>query len=115
EYRLKHYHVHLDKPKNIIISTSGFNLNGPMKTEYDYHTRVLKSKEEKDTYFTFIPEQDNDKEVYDDTTWEKSNPLLANEKIRPTLMKNLKSELNEAIQKQEMYETLVIKLIIWRQ
>ena len=112
---VKSSQVLLDNPMNIIISTSGFNLNGPMKTEYDYLTRVLKGKEENDTYFTFIAEQDNEKEVYDDTTWEKSNPLLANEKIRPTLMKNLKSELNEAIQKQDMNGTLVKNFNLWRQ
>ncbi|WP_305808910.1 terminase large subunit domain-containing protein, partial [Staphylococcus epidermidis] len=112
---VKSSQVLLDNPMNIIISTSGFNLNGPMKTEYDYLTRVLKGKEENDTYFTFIAEQDDEKEVYDDTTWEKSNPLLANEKIRPTLMKNLKSELNEAIQKQDMNGTLVKNFNLWRQ
>ncbi|MEB7763900.1 terminase large subunit [Staphylococcus pseudoxylosus] len=112
---VKSSQVLLDNPMNIIISTAGFNLNGPMKTEYDYLSKVLKGKEENDTYFTFIAEQDSEKEIYDETTWEKSNPLLANEKIRPTLMKNLKSDLNEAIQKQDINGTLVKNFNLWRQ
>lgn len=112
---VKSSQVLLDNPMNIIISTAGFNLNGPMKTEYDYLTRVLEGKEENDSYFTFIAEQDNEKEIYDSSTYEKSNPLLANKKIAPTLMKNLKSDLNEAIQKQDINGTLVKNFNLWRQ
>ncbi|MFC1256005.1 terminase large subunit [Staphylococcus xylosus] len=112
---VKSSQVLLDNPMNIIISTAGFNLNGPMKTEYDYLTKVLEGKEDNDTYFTFIAEQDNEKEIYDDTTWEKSNPLLANRKLKPTLMKNLKNDLNEAIQKQDINGTLVKNFNLWRQ
>lgn len=112
---VKSSQVLLDNPMNIIISTAGFNLNGPMKTEYDYLTRVLEGKEENDSYFTFIAEQDNEKEIYDSSTYEKSNPLLANKKIAPTLMKNLNSDLNEAIQKQDINGTLVKNFNLWRQ
>lgn len=112
---VKSSQVLLDNPMNIIISTAGFNLNGPMKTEYDYLTRVLEGKEENDSYFTFIAEQDNEKEIYDSSTYEKSNPLLANKKIAPTLMKNLKGDLNEAIQKQDINGTLVKNFNLWRQ
>lgn len=112
---VKSSQVLLDNPMNIIISTAGFNLNGPMKTEYDYLTRVLEGKEENDSYFTFIAEQDNEKEIYDSSTYEKSNPLLANKKISPTLMKNLKGDLNEAIQKQDINGTLVKNFNLWRQ
>ncbi|PTL18496.1 terminase large subunit [Staphylococcus gallinarum] len=112
---VKSSQVLLDNPMNIIISTAGFNLNGPMKTEYDYLTKVLEGKEENDTYFTFIAEQDSEKEIYDESSYEKSNPLLANDKIRPTLMKNLKSDLNEAIQKQDINGTLVKNFNLWRQ
>src|SRR5699024_2530665 len=104
---VKSSQVLLNNPMNIIISTAGFNLNGPMKAEYDYLTKVLEGKENNDTYFTFIAEQDDEKEIHDESTWIKSNPLLENEEIKPVLMKNLRTELNEAIQKQDINGTLV--------
>lgn len=112
---VKSSQVLLNNPMNIIISTAGFNLNGPMKAEYDYLTKVLEGKENNDTYFTFIAEQDDEKEIHDESTWIKSNPLLENEEIKPVLMKNLRTELNEAIQKQDINGTLVKNFNLWRQ
>lgn len=112
---VKSSQVLLNNPMNIIISTSGFNTSGPMKTEYDFLSKVLEGKQEAPTYFTFIAEQDTEKEVYDESTWEKSNPLLSIEDIKPVLMKNLRTELNEAIQKQDMNGTLVKNFNLWRQ
>src|SRR5699024_10607920 len=64
--------MQLTSPLTIIISTSGFYLNGPMYKEYEYLKRILNNGEANENYFTFIAEQDDEEEVYDETLWIKS-------------------------------------------
>lgn len=107
--------VLLDNPLTIIISTAGFNMaQAPMYQQYEYLAKVLEGKEENDSYFTFIAEQDDIEEVYDESTWEKSNPLLEIEALRPVMMQNLRDELQESVQKQDMNGVLTKNFNMWR-
>lgn len=105
----------LNNPLTIIISTAGFNMgNAPMYQQYLYLEKVLNGKEENESFFTFISEQDDIKEVYDESTWEKSNPLLEVDALRPIMMQNLRDDLQEAIAKQDMNGVLTKNYNLWR-
>lgn len=107
--------VLLNNPFLGIISTAGFHLNGPMYKEYEYITKILNGNEVNDNYFIFVAEQDNENEVHDETTWIKSNPLLEVEELKDVLMRNLRNELNEAVQKQDVNGVLVKNFNLWQQ
>ena len=56
----------LDNPLILIISTAGLDLNVPMYTiEYKYAAKILDKKTIDDSYFAFIAEQDDEKEIGD--------------------------------------------------
>lgn len=112
---LRRGQVLLDNPSLIIISTAGFNLNGPMFEEYQYITKVLNGEEQNENYFIFVAEQDDENEIHDDKTWIKSNPLFEVEEIKPTLLRNLRAEVNEGIAKQDINGILVKNFNLWRQ
>lgn len=107
--------VLLNNPMLAIVSTAGFHLNGPMYTEYEYITKILNDEEANDNYFIFVAEQDSESEVYDENLWIKSNPLLEVDELKTVLMRNLKSELNEAIQKRDLNGVLVKNFNMWQQ
>ena len=44
--------------------------------EYKYATKILDKKTVDDSYFAFISEQDDEKEIADESNWIKSNPIL---------------------------------------
>lgn len=112
---LRRGQVLLNNPSLFVISTAGFNLNGPMFEEYKYITKVLDGTETNENYFIFCAEQDNEKEIHDEETWIKSNPLLEVDSVRPVLMKNLKEEVSEGIAKQDINGILVKNFNLWRQ
>ncbi|WP_445505811.1 terminase large subunit [Niallia sp. 03091] len=106
----------LENALTLIISTAGFNLNAPMYTvEYPYVEKVLYGPEDfDDNYFAFVAEQDDEKEVYDEELWIKSNPLLEVEELKPILLRNLRKKLKEAIEKDNINPTLVKNFNMWR-
>lgn len=106
--------MQLTSPLTIIISTSGFYLNGPMYKEYEYLKRILNNGEANENYFTFIAEQDEEEEVYDETLWIKSNPLLDVKEQYDTIKRNLKKRLDEGIQKNDLSKILVKNFNLWQ-
>ena len=112
---LRRGQVLLNNPGLHIISTAGHNLAAPMYEEYGYVSKVLDGVYSNDNYFIYIAEQDNEQEMYDSSTWVKSNPLLEIEKIRPILMRNIKAEVNEGIEKQDLAGLQVKNFNMWRQ
>lgn len=106
----------LENALTLIISTAGFNLNAPMYTvEYPYVEKVLFGREDfDDNYFAFVAEQDDEKEVHDESSWIKSNPLLEVEDLKPILLRNLRKKLKEAVEKDNINPTLVKNFNMWR-
>lgn len=98
----------------VIISTAGFNLNGPMYDEYQYAKKLLKGEQKNNGYFTFIAEQDSEKEIHDEDMWIKSNPLLEVDSVRDLMMKNIKDKLTEAQAKNNIHDTLVKNFNLWQ-
>lgn len=106
--------MQLASPLTIIISTSGFHLNGPMYAEYEYLKRVLLNDETNDNYFTFIAEQDDEEEVQNEEQWIKSNPLLEVDEQRPILLRNLRKRVDEGNQKNDLGKIMVKNFNIWQ-
>src|SRR5699024_10681091 len=76
----------------IIISTAYFDLNAPMYSiEYKHCEKILNEEVEQENYFVLIYELDKEKEIYDESKWEKANPLLSVDSIHDTLMTNLRN------------------------
>lgn len=105
----------LKNPSLIIISTAGNNLNSPMYAEYEYITKLLNQEITNDNYFAYCAEQDSEDEIKDSDTWMKSNPLLEIDEIRPTLIKNIKSEVQEGLDKHDVSGIQVKNMNMWRQ
>ncbi|AMQ71829.1 MULTISPECIES: terminase large subunit [Bacillus amyloliquefaciens group] len=99
----------------LIISTAGFKLNGPMYSqEYPYVDDILSGRKENENYFAIVYEQDDEEEIYDESTWIKSNPLLEVEGLQKKLLTNLRKKLKEALDKDDLNGTLVKNFNIWQ-
>ena len=60
----------------VYITTAGSDSSVLWKPEYDYAKKVLRGIVDHPGYFTYIFEMDKDDDPYDETAWQKSNPLL---------------------------------------
>ncbi|MEX3621872.1 terminase large subunit [Viridibacillus arvi] len=58
-----------------VITTAGFDLNGPCYELYEYCCNLLKGVHENDTQFVFITQLDKDDDIWDPKNWIKANPL----------------------------------------
>ena len=112
---LRRGQVLLNNPGLHIISTAGHNLSSPMFEEYEYVSKLLDGLYTNENYFVFIAEQDDESEMYDSTTWIKSNPLLEIDAIRPVLLRNVEAEVNEGVEKQDLAGLQVKNFNMWRQ
>lgn len=67
-----------------IITTAGFNLNSPCKTEYDYGLAILNGVED-ESHFVFIAEPDPDdiigNGIWNENIWPKAHPLWTPETL----------------------------------
>lgn len=91
---LKSGQINSDNSLLAIISTSGGDLNSPMYREYKFVKKILSGTEKADRYFVAIWEQDNNEEAFDHSTWEKSNPLLANKERAATMIPSLQADVD---------------------
>lgn len=106
----------LESPLTFIISTAGFNLNGPFHAiEWEYAKKVANGKVENDTYFSYIAEQESEEEIKDESTWIKSNPILEIEGLREQVYDYLRKRLTEATEKGNLNGVLVKNFNMWRQ
>ena len=98
-----------------VISTSGLNLNVPMKDEYDMLTDVLNDKLRADKYFVAIWELDNKEEVYKQDNWIKANPLFSEPSVKKRMTDKMQSDLNLAIKQNNTIPFLVKNMNMWLQ
>ncbi len=90
-----------------IISTAGFNLHSPFKSEWDYAADVLNSKIKNDRYFAVMYCLDDPKEVFDQEKWIKANPLMSNKKIAKTMKEQIQNDLDVAVKQNNLNNVLV--------
>ena len=106
----------LDNPLILIISTAGLDLNVPMYTiEYKYATKILDKKTVDDSYFAFISEQDDEKEIADESNWIKSNPILEVPALYEKIMDYLRKRRKTSLETGEINKVLVKNFNMWRQ
>ncbi|MED4206585.1 terminase large subunit [Neobacillus mesonae] len=77
-----------------VITTAGFDLNGPCYELYEYCKKILAGLVIDETQFVFICELDKDDDIWDESNWIKANPLWTKE--------TLVSLRSEAIKAKEM-------------
>lgn len=59
-----------------VITTAGFNLNGPCFEEYEYCKNILAGVFTNETKFIFITQMDENDDIWDSKNWIKANPLV---------------------------------------
>lgn len=97
-----------------IITTAGFDLNGPCYEEYEYCCNLLKGGFENEEYFCYIAQMDKEDDIWDPLNWIKANPLVA---TLPQGMENLKRFAKEAEEKggETLRNFMTKSLNIWIQ
>lgn len=64
-----------------VITTAGFDLNGPCYELYEYCKLILQGVHSDETQFVYICELDKDDDVWDEKNWPKANPLWTEETL----------------------------------
>jgi phage terminase large subunit-like protein len=95
-----------------IITTAGFNLNGPCHTEYEYCCNVLDGIFQNDQYFIYIAQMDKKDDIWNPENWPKCNPLVAK---LPQGIENLKRFAAEAKEKggEDLRNFITKSLNVW--
>lgn len=94
-----------------VITTAGFNLNGPCKELYDYCVNVLNGFSD-ETQFVYICQMDKEDDIWDEENWPKANPLWT-----PETLTSLKADAIKAkeMQGEELRNFMTKSLNIWVQ
>ena len=62
-----------------VITTAGFNLNGPCFEEYEYCKKILGEVCKNETKFIYIAQMDEEDDTWDPKNWIKANPLVCSD------------------------------------
>lgn len=111
------YKLLVDGGKNMqeflisVITTAGFDLNSPCKALYDYCKSVLYGFPD-DTQFIYIAELDKEDDIWDESNWQKANPLWT-----PQRAENLRADAIKAKEMggEELRNFMTKALNIWVQ
>ena len=98
-----------------VISTSGLNLNVPMYDEYKLVTDILNGKTTADRYFIAVWELDDRDEVNNPEMWIKANPLMSEPHVNQRMREKLQSDLDLAVQQDNVIPFLVKNMNMWLQ
>jgi phage terminase large subunit-like protein len=95
-----------------VITTAGFNLNGPCYELYEYCCKILKGAIQDDTQFVYICQIDKNDDIWDEKNWQKANPLWT-----PETLTALKADAIKAkeIQGEELRNFMTKDLNMWVQ
>lgn len=100
-------------PLTALISTASDNLNSPMYEEYKYVTKMVEGKIKNERFFYFCAELDDISEMNNEELWIKAMPLLENEKHRPTILKNIKQDIEEQREKGNEISIQIKNFNMW--
>ncbi|AUN12699.1 terminase [Clostridium botulinum] len=76
-----------------VITTAGFNLNGPCFKLWEYCKNILDGIFTNDKQFAYIAQMDEEDDIWDSKNWIKANPLVCKDKED---LENLISDGNSA-------------------
>lgn len=105
--------VQQDESLVFIITTAGFNLDGPCYSEYLYCKEILNGVKVNDKRFIFISEMDKkDKDDLENPkNWLKANPLF---RYLKDGVEKLAQKVREGLDNQEHYRNMMTKTLnIW--
>ncbi|RYR96075.1 terminase TerL endonuclease subunit, partial [Staphylococcus pseudintermedius] len=77
--------------------------------EYKYITKILSGEVKADSYFVYCAEMDSEEEVKDESMWVKAMPLLESDEHRNTILRNVKSDIQDELEKGTSYHKILIK------
>ncbi|WP_255964223.1 terminase TerL endonuclease subunit, partial [Staphylococcus aureus] len=80
-----------------------------MYQEYKYIRRILEGKVKADNYFLYFAEMDSQDEDQDEAKWIKAMPLLESKEHRKTILQNIKSDIQDELEKGTSYHKILIK------
>lgn len=95
-----------------VITTAGFDLNGPCYALYEYCKMILEGVHEDETQFVFICELDKDDDIWDENNWAKANPLWTEETLNSLRADSIKAKV---MQGEELRNFLTKSLNQWVQ
>ncbi|MCM1236017.1 MAG: terminase large subunit, partial [Ruminococcus flavefaciens] len=95
-----------------VITTAGFNLNGPCYELYTYCRRVLRGIDSNERQFIYIAQMDEKDNIWDMKNWIKCCPLSGHD---PELMSRMQDDAKKArsMRGQELLDFMTKALNIW--
>lgn len=100
--------IQQDEPLIFIITTAGFNLDGPCYGEYKYCKQVLKGEKVNDKRFIYIAEMDKDDDILDPNAHKKCNPLIA---FMPGGLQKIRNKVQEGLDKPDDLRNMLTKTL----
>lgn len=100
--------IQQDEALVFIITTAGFNLDGPCYTEYKYCKQILMKEKNNEKRFIFISEMDEDDDILNPENWKKCNPLIA---YMPGGLKKISQKVQEGIDKPDDLRNMLTKTL----
>lgn len=95
-----------------VITTAGFDINGPCKELYDYCVKVLKDIHQDETQFIYICQLDKNDDIWDEKNWPKANPLWTEETLNSLRADAIKAR---EMQGEELRNFMTKSLNMWVQ
>lgn len=97
-----------------VITTAGFNLNGPCKEEYDYCRRILRGVDINEAQFIYIAQMDEDDDIWNSENWIKCCPHSGHDKEK---MKKMQQDADKArsMGGSELLNFMTKRLNMWVQ
>lgn len=104
----------LDECLISVITTAGFDLNGPCYELYEYCCNLLKGVFENETQFVYIAQLDKEDDIWDPSNWVKANPLTCKTQEGIDRMVDIANKAKE-IGGSELRDFMTKRLNIWVQ
>lgn len=97
-----------------VITTAGFNVNGPCKELYDYGRRILRGVDVNEAQFVYIAQMDEDDDIWDPKNWIKCCPHSGHDEKK---MKKMQQDAEKAksMGGSELLNFLTKRLNMWVQ
>lgn len=95
-----------------VITTAGFDLNGPCFELYEHCKLILDGIHEDETQFVFICELDKEDDVWDEANWQKASPLWTEQTLKSL---RIAAKTAKAMQGSELRNFLTKWLNRWVQ
>jgi len=96
-----------------VITTAGFNLNGPCYHMWKNNTRALDGKYISDAKFVYIAQMDKSDDEWNPKNWIKANPLICEDDEDLSNLADAGNDARESADKSDLRDFLTKALNIW--